>query len=117
MLKAMEIELKYSSPASLASNLRKPEEVETTQSTFGIDITITNRNNNQISSSLPIDTYNNLSTTLHTTNPIPITRVISSTNSNRTPNNKTNSSSSSIGYVAWDFAGQLEYSTLHPVTN
>ncbi len=110
MLKAMEIELKYSSPASLASNLTKPEEVETTQSTVGIDITINRNNNNQISNCLPVDTYNNIDTT---TNPIPIS---SDNNNNRTSDNKTNSSSS-IGYVAWDFAGQLEYSTLHPVTN
>ncbi len=96
--------------------MRKPEEIETTQSTIGVDII---NNNNKNSSSLPIDTYNNNINTIYTTlptNPIPITRVISTDNDNNsTPSN--NNSSNSIGYVAWDFAGQLEYSTLHPVTN
>ncbi len=127
----MEIELKYSS--LLLGNLRKPRKVETTRSTVGIDITINNNSNNQ--SSLSIGTYNNnnISTTTTTTtlpspNSIPITRVISgdsNTNNSKKSsssigNSNTNNGSrrgGSIGYVAWDFAGQLEYSTLHPVSN
>ncbi len=97
----MDIEVKYSS--LLLGNLRKPRTVATTQSTVGIDI---NNNNNNSNSSLPIGTYNynNISTT-------------GDNNTNNNSNSNTNNSSNSIGYVAWDFAGQLEYSTLHPVTS
>ncbi len=92
----MEIELQYSS--LLLGNWRKPSEVDTTQSTVGIDITINSNNNSNISPTLP-------------TNSIPITRA----GGNNTTNRYNSNSSNSIGYVAWDFAGQLEYSTLHPV--
>ncbi len=110
----MEIELKY--PSIL---LGKPRSIDPTQSTVGIDITI-NSNNNKNSNSLPIVTYNNNNTLPPTTNPIPITARVGDNNSTKSNNNissiNNNGSRSSIGYVAWDFAGQLEYSTLHPVT-
>src|SRR5690348_9363118 len=106
----MEIELKYPAPLlsdGSNSNLGKPEEVEFTQSTVGIDINNNNNKNKNTSNSLPIDTYNNTPTTI-TNNPLPVMKVFNSDNDNN---------NSSIGYVAWDFAGQLEYSTLHPVSN
>ncbi len=72
-------------------------EISVDQSTVGIDIESLN---------LPSLPTNSTSTTISSTSPIDEETSVSDSNSNPMV----------IKYVVWDFAGQIEYSTLHPVS-